>query len=72
MSLNDKTVAELIQIAKDNNIRFQRGVKKQEIIDTLEVHMRTQELNYLEEEFFDTTGGQDGVLLHQPEQKVEP
>ena len=23
--------------------------------------MRTQELNYLEEEFFDTTGGQDGV-----------
>ena len=62
MSLNDKTVAELIQIAKDNNIRFQRGVKKQEIIDTLEVHMRTQELNYLEEEFFETANGQDGLV----------
>ena len=62
MSLNDKTVAELIQIAKDNNIRFQRGVKKQEIIDTLEVHMRTQELNYLEEEFFEAANGQDGLV----------
>ena len=62
MSLSDKTVAELKQLAKDNNVRFQQGVKKQEMIDTLEVYMRrTEELNYLEEEFFDTTGGQDGL-----------
>jgi hypothetical protein len=64
MSLNDKTVTELRQIAKDNDIRFQQGVKKQEMIDTLEIYMKTdetKELNFLEEDFFESTTGQDGM-----------
>ena len=67
MNLSDKTVAELKQLAKDSNVNFQQGIKKQELIDILEANMETQEdkeLNFLEEDLFDTTAtiGQDGVM----------
>ena len=67
MNLSDKTVAELKQLAKDSNVNFQQGIKKQELIDILEANMETQEdkeLNFLEEDLFETTAtiGQDGVM----------
>ena len=58
MNLSDKTVAELKQLAKDSNVNFQQGIKKQELIDILEANMETQEdkeLNFLEEDLFETT-----------------
>ncbi|HAE75081.1 MAG TPA: hypothetical protein DCG52_01680 [Alphaproteobacteria bacterium] len=67
MSLSDKTVTELRKLAKDNNIRLEQGIKKQDLIDTLEVYMKkveTQEnvnTNVFDDEFFEPEG-QDGLV----------
>ena len=67
MNLNDKTVTELRKLAKDNNIRLEQGIKKQDLIDTLEVYMNkivTQEsvnADVFDDEFFEPEG-QDGLV----------
>ena len=39
MNLEDKTVAELKKLARDNNIRLQQGIKKDELLKILEVYI---------------------------------
>ena len=65
MKLEDKTIAELRQIAKDNNIRLEQGIKKKDLISTLEVYMNkvetTEGVDVFNDEFFEEEG-QDGLV----------
>ena len=65
MNLNDKTVVELKKLAKTNNISLEQGIKKQDLIDTLEVYMNKIEtpesVGVFDDEFFESEG-QDGLM----------
>jgi len=65
MNLNDKTVVELKKLAKNNNISLEQGIKKQDLIDTLEVYMNKIEtpesVGVFDDEFFESEG-QDGLM----------
>ena len=65
MNLNDKTVVELKKLAKTNNISLEQGIKKQDLIDTLEVYMNKIEtpesVGVFDDEFFESEG-QDGFM----------
>jgi len=65
MSLKDKTISELRKIAKDNQIRLEQGIKKQEIIKILEVYMKestTDSVETVDENvLFEHDFGMDGI-----------
>ena len=76
MNLEDKTVAELKKLARDNNIRLQQGIKKDELLKILEVYMNeigqaTEEVG--EDILFEHDMGVDGVGGgDQEDEVVEP
>ena len=68
MKLENKTIAELRQIAKDNDIGVESGIKKKDLISTLEVYMNKVEMpesvDVFNDDFFEeeTSTGQDGLV----------
>ena len=62
MNLENKTVAELRKIAADNQVRFEQGTKKKDMINTLEHYMQKIQSQNDEETLFENEVGlQDGL-----------
>ena len=61
MNLENKTVAELRKIAADNQVRFEQGTKKKDMINTLEHYMQKIQSQNDEEALFEDEGGLRGL-----------